>query len=86
MSWGLKSSQPAKPRFLEAHDLAVSKLAAGRPKDQEFVSALLQNGMLDVRVILARVGMLPDETDPSVGLEIKAWLDAYGRGGNPHRP
>lgn len=32
VSWTVESSRPAKPRFLEPHDLAVAKLAAGREK------------------------------------------------------
>lgn len=30
---------------LECHDLAIAKLVAGRPKDVEFVTALLRNGL-----------------------------------------
>lgn len=33
VDWDLQSSDPARPRFLEPHDLAVAKLAAGRDKD-----------------------------------------------------
>ena len=43
VSWELESSKPAEPRFLEPHDLAVSKLAAGRPKDHNFVLALIRD-------------------------------------------
>ena len=44
VSWELHSSDPANPRFLDPHDLAVSKLAAGRPKDHDFVLALIREG------------------------------------------
>jgi len=37
VGWDLKSSQPAEPHFLEPHDLAISKLVAGRDKDRPFV-------------------------------------------------
>jgi len=80
VSWGLESSQPANPRFLEPHDLAVAKLAAGRPKDRDFVSALLRRGLLDVTVIRARAATLSEEADPRVGARIVAWLDYYVRG------
>ncbi len=36
VSWTVESSRPAKPRFLEPHDLAVAKLAAGRGEGQSF--------------------------------------------------
>lgn len=80
VSWRLESSQPANPRFLEPHDLAVAKLAAGRPKDKDFVSALLRSGVLDVNVIRDRAAMLPEKTDRRVGPRIEAWLAYYGEG------
>ncbi|SON61354.1 hypothetical protein MSIMFI_02859 [Mycobacterium simulans] len=77
VSWGLQSSKPAEPHFLNPHDLAVSKLAAGRPKDLDFVLALIRGGLLDVAVIRERVSMLPSETDPRIGERIEAWLNYY---------
>lgn len=44
---------------LEAHDLAASKLAAGREKDFEFVGALVDAGLIDLATLTARVEMLP---------------------------
>jgi hypothetical protein len=85
VSWALESSRPANPRFLEPHDLAVSKLAAGRPKDRQFVSALPRSGLLDVTLIQTRAGMLPDQTDSRIGPRIAAWLDAYIRGEHADR-
>lgn len=43
---------------LEAHDLAASKLAAGREKDLEFVSALLKYKMIMQKVFEERVATL----------------------------
>jgi hypothetical protein len=43
---------------LEAHDLAASKLAAGREKDIEFVSALLRHKLARRKVLEERVGTL----------------------------
>jgi hypothetical protein len=80
VSWELRSSEPAKPRFLEPHDLAVSKLAAGRPKDHDFVLALIWGGLLDVAVLRKRASMLPAGTDRRVGERIEAWLNYYGAG------
>jgi len=41
---------------LEPHDLAVSKLAAGREKDTEFVRVLLQHGLATSDLIADRFG------------------------------
>jgi hypothetical protein len=40
---------------LEAHDLAVAKLAAGREKDNEFVAGLLRAKLVDSQTIHARL-------------------------------
>ncbi|MBI5383411.1 MAG: hypothetical protein HZA90_01850 [Verrucomicrobia bacterium] len=40
---------------LEIHDLAVSKLAAGRDKDMEFVRGLLRHRLADLRTIEQRM-------------------------------
>ncbi|EAY59129.1 hypothetical protein TBCG_00733 [Mycobacterium tuberculosis C] len=85
VSWTVESSRPAKPRFLEPHDLAVAKLAAGREKDKAFVAALIRSGLLDVGVIQARVLLLPEETDPRIGQRI-AGLAELLRCGQPLLP
>jgi hypothetical protein len=77
VSWELRSSEPANPHFLEPHDLAVSKLAAGRTKDHDFVLALIQGGLLDVAVLRERASMLPADTDPRIGDRVDAWLNYY---------
>lgn len=40
---------------LEVHDLVVSKLAAGRPKDVTFVEALVRHGLIDSNVLRRRL-------------------------------
>jgi hypothetical protein len=45
---------------LEEHDLAISKLAAGRQKDMEFVAALLRHGLVSVRVLQDRRELLEE--------------------------
>ena len=48
---------------LEIHDLAVSKLVAGREKDVDFLNGLLRHGLVRVPVIserLAQTVMSPD--------------------------
>ncbi len=51
---------------LEVHDLAVSKLVAGRDKDLDFVSVLLREHMAEPTVLRERVDKLqlaPDRLD-----------------------
>jgi hypothetical protein len=43
---------------LEPHDLAVSKLVAGREKDREFVSEMFRHGMIDEGLLLKLIGSL----------------------------
>ena len=44
---------------LEPHDLAASKLAAGRDKDWPFVEAMLRHKIVDGGVIEERIALLP---------------------------
>lgn len=78
--WDLESSKPARPLFLEPHDLAISKLAAGRPKDLEFVLALIRRGLLNVAELRERASMLPAGLDRRVSERINAWLDGHCKG------
>ena len=58
-------------RCLEAHDLAASKLFAGREKDRVFVATLLGEGLVDGRVLNERIRTLP------VAIEIRARLERW---------
>ena len=44
---------------IEVHDLAVSKLVAGREKDLAFVAALLRHGMIAPATVAERLGRTP---------------------------
>jgi uncharacterized protein YwbE len=44
---------------LEVHDLAASKLAAGREKDLEYVAALFRHAMIAAVTLRERIGALP---------------------------
>ncbi len=44
---------------LEAHDLAVSKLVAGREKDVDFVQGLVRNRLVDIGVLRDRLRATP---------------------------
>ena len=57
-------------RCLEPHDLAVSKLVAGREKDRQFISEMRRHGMIDEKLLLERVGQLAiPEDDKKVVFE-----------------
>ena len=68
-------AHPGRGWCLEPHDLAAAKLAAGRPKDYEFVGALLDAGLLDGATLVARVNVLPaDRVLPAFQRRAQAWL------------
>lgn len=46
-------------RCLEPHDLAASKLAAGREKDLQFLAEMVRHRMIDGEVLVARIASLP---------------------------
>jgi len=60
---------------LESHDLVLSKLVAGRMKDYEFVTALLDAGLVQIDVLHHRAPLLP--VGPLRIRRIVEWLDAY---------
>lgn len=45
-------------RCLEPHDLAVSKLVAGRDKDREFITAMCRHDMIRDEIIVGRIAQL----------------------------
>ncbi|MBB2923714.1 hypothetical protein [Cellulomonas cellasea] len=57
--WQSQSSAPGRAHCLERHDLAVSKLAAFREKEREFVHALLACGLLLPEILLERLDGTP---------------------------
>ncbi len=48
---------------LEIHDLAASKLAAGRDKDISFVRALITNKLVDLNILNSRVELLQTKSE-----------------------
>lgn len=44
---------------LEVHDLAASKLVAGREKDMEFVAGLFRHGMIEAAALRCRLAATP---------------------------
>lgn len=61
---------------LDPHDLAASKLAAGRLKDREFVRSMLAAGLADVALLRTRISNLPVEEArrSSLHRQVEGWL------------
>jgi hypothetical protein len=58
------------------HDLVVTKLAAGRLKDLEFVGALVQRALVDLKTIRSRIRQFPIERDrPFLRARLQTVLD-----------
>lgn len=58
---------------VEAHDLAASKLVAGREKDRVFAATLLHEGLVDGQILIERVAELP--VDPQRRESISRWVE-----------
>ena len=58
----------------EIHDLAASKLAAGRDKDFNYVTVLIDNNLVSTQKLLRRVGRLSIEGEHRQRL--RAWIGA----------
>ncbi|GLI26472.1 hypothetical protein ARHIZOSPH14_07140 [Agromyces rhizosphaerae] len=70
---------------LDPVDLCVAKLVAARPKDHEFVSALIEAGLIEPRAVAERAELLPrgqvqvdgaEITDETVG-RIVRWVRSF---------
>ncbi len=64
----------------EIHDLAASKLAAGRDKDFEYVAVLLAREYVTAETLLHRVDQLRIDDEPRA--RIHAWVGAVARQGS----
>lgn len=51
-------ADPSAAVCLEAHDLVISKLVAGREKDLSFAAALIREQLVDVDTLLERAGAI----------------------------
>ena len=70
---------------LEPHDLSVAKLAAGRPKDIEFVHALLLSGHLDATLLRARATQLDPVQHPGYRSTVERQISGLEKSiGKPH--
>jgi hypothetical protein len=67
---------------LEIHDLVLSKYAAGREKDRDFVRAAIRHGLVDRAVLSARLETMPlslercDTIRALIGSDFRSPLDS----------
>jgi hypothetical protein len=59
---------------LDPHDLAVSKLAAGREKDRRFVAVMLRDRLIDSATLRSRLTATPRMSAESRDTSL-AWID-----------
>lgn len=64
----------ARAHCLDPCDLVVSKLVAGREKDQEFAHALLAEGLIRAETLIERAAQLPQEPE---GRRVTAWVASW---------
>jgi len=68
-------SKPGRGWCLEPHDLAASKLVAGRKKDFEFVGALAEAGLIELGIVQQRLADVPrDRAIPAFVTKAERWL------------
>jgi hypothetical protein len=68
------SSEPGRGLCLEPHDCILAKLVRFDEKDQDFATALVRAGLVDLDILADRVGTLP--AHPAVVERIRSWIDA----------
>ncbi|WP_280420099.1 DUF6036 family nucleotidyltransferase [Nocardia carnea] len=75
-----------KPRFtgwcLDKEDLCVAKLCAFREKDRNFVTALLDAGLVDATTIGERLSLVPDRYQSAAQLA-QGWIFSRRQAGEP---
>ncbi len=62
---------------LEPHDLAASKLAAGREKDFEFVDVMLEHRIVQAPTLNERLDLLP--IAPALRTRLHDWVHAHAK-------
>jgi hypothetical protein len=59
VAYDRRDAAPSRAVCLEPHDLVVSKLVAGREKDNDFATALIAAGLIDPATLHERAATLP---------------------------
>ena len=65
---------PSRAMRLDAHDLVISKLVAGREKDYVFAWELMKARLVDAEVLLERAAQL--EMVPALSRRVSDWIKA----------
>jgi hypothetical protein len=71
------AAEPSRAVCIDAHDLVVSKLVAGREKDVEFATALLSLELISVDTLVARADLLP--TPGAIVSRVRASIERCAR-------
>lgn len=66
-------ADPSEALCLDAHDLVVSKLVAGREKDVAFARALLEANLIDARTLRDRAEQL--DGVPAAKRRVMEWIE-----------
>ena len=69
-------AEPSQAWCLDAHDLVIAKLVAGRDKDYEFTAALLDAELVDITILRERTALL--DVVGAIQRRIDGWLDRQG--------
>jgi len=76
----------AKGLCLEPHDLAISKYAAGRDKDREFLAGMVSFNMLDKDLLMKRIAVTPIDEEKRATIVAAIERDFTQRLSKPARP
>lgn len=83
VSFANDNTRGVTARCLHPLDLAASKLAAGRPKDVEFVAAMLRHGLVDASELERRIQLLPDSGQRAAAGRVLAIAASQANRRNP---
>lgn len=76
----LPSRKPVTAWFLEVHDLALAKLAAGREKDIEFVTEALIAELVDPGRLQRGIDLMPEQHRETTRTRLNAVIARVDRG------
>lgn len=75
------TSQPTRSGWcLEPHDLMLSKLAAGRERDSDYVEVAIRQGLVRVEVLRERLELMPDSHREIVRPRLEGAIRRAGKG------
>ncbi|WP_330232709.1 hypothetical protein OHA40_09605 [Nocardia sp. NBC_00508] len=75
VAYGTSGTEPGRGLCLEPHDCVISKLVAGRAKDHAFAAALVEQGLINLDILDARLAEL--DAHPLSLERIRDWIVAH---------